>query len=74
VTGYPNYVFNSPQDRPVLRRVFSYHADVYDLDAYESVSSGLGQRVWDMIEKEQAHQAKMEQLRAKLNTPRFWPF
>ena len=63
--GFPDFVFNSPQDREALRRIFSYEAEVYDLGAYEKVSAGLGQRVWDMIEAERAHIIAMEEKRAK---------
>lgn len=58
--GFPDIVFNSPQDRPVLRRIFSYHADYYDLNAYEKIVPGAGQRVWAMIEAERAHHKDME--------------
>jgi uncharacterized membrane protein len=57
--GFPDFVFNSPQDRSVLRRVFSYEADIYDLEAYERILPGMGQRIWDMIEAERAHQKAM---------------
>ncbi len=67
-TGHPNIVYNSPQDRPVLRQVFAYHADYYDLDAYEKICPGAGQRIWDMIEKERAHQVTMKQLQEELHT------
>ena len=58
-SGFPDLVFNSPQDEPVLRRVFSYQAQVYDLAAYERLLPGAGQRLWDMIEAERAHRKAM---------------
>lgn len=54
--GFPDFVFNSPQDEPVLRQVFSYEAQVYDLAAYENIRPGFGKRIWDLIEAERAHQ------------------
>ncbi|HEY8190611.1 MAG TPA: DUF2335 domain-containing protein [Micavibrio sp.] len=57
--GFPDFVFNSPQDEGVLRRVFSYEAKVYDLGAYERILPGAGRRMWDMIEAERAHQKAM---------------
>lgn len=60
VKGYPDFVFNSPGDRNVLRRVFSYEARVYDLNAYEKALPGGGLRIWQMIENERAHQTEMK--------------
>jgi uncharacterized membrane protein len=66
--GYPDVIFNSPEDRNVLRRIFSYEAKVYDLNAYENVLPGGGLRVWNMIEAERAHQKEM-----KRKTPKYTP-
>ncbi len=52
---FPDFVFNSPEDRPVLRRIFAYEAKVYDLAAYDKILPGTGQVLWDEIEKERAH-------------------
>lgn len=53
--GFPDFVFNSPEDRPALRRIFAYNAEVYDLAAYDKILPGTGQVLWDEIEKERAH-------------------
>lgn len=62
--GYPDVIFNSPQDRDVLRRIFSYEAQVYDLNAYEKVLPGGGLRIWQMIEDEREHQKEMKRISA----------
>lgn len=47
--NFPSKVINSPEFWPVLKRVFSYHAAVYDLDAYEKIMPGYGKAIWDLI-------------------------
>jgi uncharacterized membrane protein len=66
--NYPDVIFNSPQDRNVLRRIFSYEARYYDLNAYEKVLPGGGLRVWQMFEAERAHQTEM-----KRKNPNYMP-
>jgi|GEM_PF-4532523 hypothetical protein len=66
--GYPDVIFNSPEDRNVLRMIFSYEAKVYDLNAYEKVLPGGGLRVWNTIEAERVRQKEM-----KRKTPKYTP-
>lgn len=65
--GFPDIVFNSPQDRPALRRVFNFEAPYYDLAAYEKIKPGFGVRIWGLIEAERA----LQETRAK--HPQFNP-
>lgn len=69
--GYPDVIFNSPEDRDVLRRIFSYEAQVYDLNAYESVLPGGGLRIWQMIEKEREHQKEMKRKDPNYNPQKY---
>ncbi len=55
--AYPSLVLNTPVSEPYLRNVFSYSAEAYDLDAYERVLSGAGERIWRGIEKEREFQS-----------------
>lgn len=65
--GFPDVIFNSPEDRDVLRMIFSYEAKVYDLNAYEAVVPGCGVRLWTMIEKEREHQKEMKRKNPNYN-------
>jgi hypothetical protein len=57
---YPSKVINSPEFAQVLSRVFMYHADVYDLEAYDTIRPGFGRRIWDLIEAEKGLQQAQE--------------
>ena len=46
---FPSKIINSPDFAPILGKVFSYCADVYDLEAYEAVKPGFGKRIWDLV-------------------------
>jgi hypothetical protein len=62
--GYPDFIFNSPQDSPALQRVFGYEAKFYDLNAYEAICPGFGKRIWALVE------AERERAKAPLPRPK----
>lgn len=68
--NFPDVIFNSPEDKPVLRRIFSYEAAYYNLADYERVSPGAGMTIWNMIEAEREHLKKMQ--RSAVAIHRWW--
>ncbi len=46
--NFPDFIVNTDATRPVLRKVFGFHATAYNLNEYESISPGFGKRVWDL--------------------------
>jgi hypothetical protein len=61
----PSVIENNDENRRALQLVFSYHADRYDLGAYDQVQQGLGDRVWNLFQQEQDHIANMNELQQK---------
>jgi hypothetical protein len=64
---FPSKVINSPEFQPILRHVFSYHADIYDLEAYEAIRPGFGRTIWGLICAERDLQASLK----RYNQPNF---
>ena len=54
---YPSLVLNTPVAEPYLKTIFAYSATAYDLDEYEKVLPGGGERIWRMIEKKRDFQS-----------------
>jgi hypothetical protein len=65
--NYPDVILKTPCNARILARLFSYEARVYDLNAYEAIMPGLGQRIWQSFVEEEEHLKKMDALKAKLN-------
>ena len=65
--NYPDVILNTPDNARTLARLFSYKARVYDLNAYEAVSPGLGRQIWESYVEEEDHLKKMDARRAKLD-------
>lgn len=65
---FPSKIVNSPEFMPVLSKVFSYHADVYDLEAYESIKKGFGKAIWNLVCAEK----ELQEALGKFNKPNFF--
>lgn len=65
---FPSKIINSPEFAPVLSRVFSYHADVYDLEAYDRLRPGFGKRIWDLVDATRG----MLEAEKRFNEPSFF--
>lgn len=67
---FPDAIINTPPNRQALSRIFSYENCAYDLNSYEAVLPGAGERIWNMYVREQQHVRTARQTRPA--TRSFW--
>ena len=55
VQNYPDIIISTPSTLPVLKALFNYSSRTYDLNAYETVARGSGEKIWKMFVTECEH-------------------
>lgn len=58
--SFPDIVWNSPEWKDALKRIFNYNAACYRLDHYERIVPGSGARIWKQILLEIEHQKSLK--------------
>lgn len=64
-SGFPNFVWNSPEWKHILIGVFKHDAPFYDLERYDQACPGTGKKLWDIIQNQYN---KLKEARAKAGT------